>query len=246
MTCTIFDIPINTTNRGSLIDLIISSPRGSSALQIITANAIMLDAARHNPQLARVFTKAYVVIADSIGVCWAARLLHQEVPDLIPGIDLMIDLIRHAAEHQRSVYLLGAREPVIAKTAAVLQQLYPGLIIAGYHHGYIDLDSDAVVEQIRSSAPDMLFVGLATPEQELWISRNLTRFNARIVMGVGGSFDVISGTLKRAPAVFRSAGLEWLFRFMQQPWRICRSWYLIRFVAFIFFQKLRVQTITRR
>jgi N-acetylglucosaminyldiphosphoundecaprenol N-acetyl-beta-D-mannosaminyltransferase len=231
MTCVIFNIPITTATRDAILAQAVTLLSTPGPHQIITANTIMLDRAYHDPSLTSVFEKSSLVIADSVGIRWAARMLHQEIPALIPGIDFMLDLIRYAADHDKSVYLLGAQAPVIAKTAAVLKQMFPPLRLAGWHDGYFTPDTEpALLRDIQQSAPDVLFVGLATPFQEIWINKNLHRLTARIVMGVGGSFDVISGRLKRAPALFRMSGLEWLFRFLQQPWRFRRSGYLIRFV----------------
>jgi N-acetylglucosaminyldiphosphoundecaprenol N-acetyl-beta-D-mannosaminyltransferase len=119
------------------------------------------------------------------------------------------------------VFLLGSKDGVAQNAAKRLQALFPGLNVVGTHHGYFT-DHDAIIAHIRSVKPDLLFAGLATPEQEMWISTNLSAMGVPVVMGVGGSFDVISGALKRAPVFMQRAGLEWLFRLLLQPWRIGR------------------------
>jgi N-acetylglucosaminyldiphosphoundecaprenol N-acetyl-beta-D-mannosaminyltransferase len=192
--------------------------------QIVTANTLMLLAAEHDAELSRILEEASLVVPESRGVFWAGQQLGTPFDELIPGIDLLQRLCRLAAEEGHSIYLLGAKPGVADKAAAELQGLHPGLCVVGTHHGYfINPDEETVaIDSIHQAAPVMLFVARSVPEQEKWIHRHLEALGARVVIGVGGSFDVLSGGLRRAPAWMRELGLEWLYRTLQEPWRIRR------------------------
>ena len=141
----------------------------------------------------------------------------------IPGIDLMLKICEIAENKNYKVFLLGAKPEIISLAAANIKKKFPGLNIVGLYHGYFnEEDETKVIEKIQDAHPDILFVGLDIPRQEKWIYRNIKRLSAKVVMGVGGSFDVISGKLRRAPKWIRICGLEWFFRFLQEPWRIKR------------------------
>lgn len=200
----------------------------------------MLTHAWRTPELKRAFDNASLVIADSIGVVWAARFLKQKSPALYPGIDLMMDCMRFAAEQAYPIFLLGSRQDTVKKTAVLLKKIYPNILITGTHHGYFSADEeDDIYSMIRRAKPVFVFVGLDTPRQEVWISENLNRINAPVVIGIGGSFDIISGRLRRSPRWMRSIGLEWLFRTIQQPWRIVRLRNLIFFAILIVLQRFK-------
>jgi N-acetylglucosaminyldiphosphoundecaprenol N-acetyl-beta-D-mannosaminyltransferase len=199
--------------------------------QIITANPIMLLEAAKDRELARVFEIAALVIAESSGVAWGAWQSGTPLAEFVPGIDLFQQFCKIAGETGKSVFLLGAAPGVAEAAANRLSTINPGLRVAGTHHGFFRRAEEelAVIAQIRESAPDFLFVALNVPHQEKWIARNLEALGVPVVMGVGGSFDVVSGRLRRAPAWMRDMGLEWLFRTLQQPWRIKRVMHLPRF-----------------
>lgn len=192
--------------------------------QIVTANTLMLLASERDRELAEILEKASLVVPESWGVAWASRRLATPLQEFIPGIDFMNELCQLASEHGHSVYLLGAKPGIAAAAAANLQEMHPGLKVSGAHHGYFfrEGEEDAVVAAIRAAAPRFLFVGMTVPAQEKWIARRLKDLNVPIVMGVGGSFDVLSGQLRRAPAWMRRLGVEWVFRTLQQPWRVQR------------------------
>ncbi len=203
--------------------------------QIITANALMVLAAQKNPELKQAFDQTDLVIPDSIGVVLAARLLHQRaqlcVPARIPGIDLMGHLCQKAAQNTWKVFFLGAKPGVAEKTSQNLHKKYPGFLVAGWHDGYFIgkgqrakglWQEQEVIQKIAQAEPDLLFVAMDVPRQDIWIRQSKNKLNAKVIIGVGGSFDVLSGQLKRAPRLMRKIGLEWLFRLIQEPRRIFR------------------------
>jgi N-acetylglucosaminyldiphosphoundecaprenol N-acetyl-beta-D-mannosaminyltransferase len=191
--------------------------------QIITANTLMLLAAEKDRELREVLDHAALVIPESWGVRWASRRYGRPLDEYVPGIDLMTSLCAIAAQLKFRVYLLGAAPGIAESAAKRLSEMFPGLPVAGTHHGYFTRGEERrVIEGIRETRPVFLFVGMTVPGQEKWIARHLSTLRVPIVMGVGGSFDVLSGQLRRAPMWVRRLGLEWVFRTAQQPWRLKR------------------------
>jgi len=154
-----------------------------------------------------------MVIADSAGIAWAVKFLHGKGVRRLAGIDLIDTICEISSREGYRIALLGAKPGVAREAGEKLSSRHPGLIISGTFHGYFSHDEEpALFDKIRALKPDIILAGLAVPHQEKWISRHLEEFGASIVMGVGGSFDVLSGRLKRAPVFMQRAGLEWLFR----------------------------------
>lgn len=201
------------------------------AHQIITGNTLMLLAAEKDAELRAALDAAALVVPESSGVQWASRWIKAPLKEIIPGIDLFVALCHLARDRRRSVFLLGARPGIADEAARMLKGLVPGLDISGTYHGYFSQkEATAVLLAIREAKPTYLFVALAVPQQEKWIHRHLDALAVPVVMGVGGSFDVLSGHLKRAPEWMRRRGIEWLFRLAQEPWRWKRIAELPKFV----------------
>jgi len=197
---------------------------------IVAINPEKLLKAKKDEALTNLLNGADYPIPDGVGVLVAARLKKIPIKERITGIDCMEMLCASSADHGFRVFLYGAKPTVAERTKAVLEQRYPGIQIAGCLDGYCT-DNEMVIKQINATNPDIVFVALGSPKQEYWIAKNRSELHAKILQGVGGSFDVISGNLKRAPDFFREHGLEWLFRLLQQPKRI---WRVIKMSRFLF------------
>jgi N-acetylglucosaminyldiphosphoundecaprenol N-acetyl-beta-D-mannosaminyltransferase len=178
---------------------------------------------RRDPDLAHALASFDLVTADGQGVVWGARLLTRPVPERVTGIDLMQALLARADAHGWAVYLLGAEIDVVATTVDVIAGRYPRIRVVGWQHGYFDrAREDEVVRAIASSDADLLFVGLSTPEKELFLHRHRAHLDVRFAMGVGGTFDIMAGRRTRAPRIMQRAGLEWAWRVAQEPRRMAR------------------------
>ncbi|RJQ29382.1 MAG: glycosyltransferase [Peptococcaceae bacterium] len=189
---------------------------------IITLNPELLYRAWSEGDLLNLINRANLVTADGVGIVWACRLAGRPVPERVTGIDLMLRLAARAAGEGWRIFLLGAAPGVAGEAAARLERRYPGLVVAGTHHGYFSpAEEPLVVAQVRRARPDLLFVALGAPKQEYWIAGNLAALGAVVVVGVGGSFDVIAGRVRRAPFWMQRLRLEWLFRLLKEParWR---------------------------
>jgi len=210
------------------------------AQQIITANSLMVNSVRRDPELKGAFHNADLVLADSIGIVWASEFLGYGKLARIPGIELMLKFCQLAASKGYSIYLLGSREFVLKKARENLKEKFPGLRIVGMHHGYFGEGEDGrILKAIKNLKPHFLFVGIGTPRGEKWIYQNLEELNVPVCMGIGGSLDVISGRLRRAPGWLCQGGFEWTYRLLQEPWRIVRLPGLLSFVWKVIKQKLR-------
>jgi len=200
-------------------------------------NPEKIQRATIDPVLKRALDESDFRICDGVGVALAALLLHGKKLARCTGVDLFLELTRVAACEQRRIFLLGGTSESNAGARRKLLEQFPTINVSGWCDGYFK-DSQAVVEQINASGADMLFVALGSPRQELWIAEHLSQLRPVLIMGVGGSFDVLSGTARRAPIIFRRTGTEWLFRLMMDPRRIRRQFALPAFAMRVVREKL--------
>ena len=200
--------------------------------QIVTVNPEFVMAAQHNKDFRIAINSASLVLADGTGVVWAARYLGQPTPERVTGTDTLPLLAQRCAASGYRLYLLGAA-PGVAEAAAVrLQELAPGLEIAGTYAGSpAPNEEDEIIERIRAAQSDVLCVAYGAPAQELWIRRNLSRLPVAVAIGVGGAYDFLSGRQRRAPHIMRRIGLEWLYRLYREPWRWRRMLALPQFMV---------------
>lgn len=207
---------------------------------VIATNPEKVIAARREPALLDAIRQAALVIPDGIGVVAAARLAGRSGIARVPGSELMPALCALAARESHPVFLYGARQEVVERAATLLEQTYPGLRVAGTRHGYAtETELPAVLESINRSSARILFVGLGSPRQELWMARHAAALTGvRVCQGVGGTFDAICGHPPRAPAMIRRMNLEWLYRLVSQPTRLHRQSALPLFVAQVLREQL--------
>ncbi|MFM0503292.1 WecB/TagA/CpsF family glycosyltransferase [Paraburkholderia caffeinilytica] len=192
--------------------------------QHVAVNVAKLVHMQSDTELAKSVRSCDLISVDGMGVVWAARMLGHAVPERVAGVDLFDRLLAEAARLGLPVYLLGATEEVVARVATLCAIRYSGLRIAGYHHGYFGADQQPVVDRIRESGARMLFVAITSPTKENFINRWKSALGVDFVMGVGGTFDVVAGKVSRAPRWMQRAGLEWLFRVLQEPRRMWRRY----------------------
>lgn len=188
---------------------------------VVTPNPEFLLAAKKDGDFAAALAGASLVLADGVGVVYAAKILGRPLKDKVPGIDFATGLIRWMAQNGKRLFLLGAKPGIAELASANLKGANPTLIVCGTHDGYFTEDGP-VVDEIRVSAADVVFVCLGAPKQELWMQANGPRSGAHLMVGLGGSLDVFAGVVERAPLGWQKAGLEWLYRLMKEPKRFGR------------------------
>lgn len=192
---------------------------------VITLNAALLCGIRRDAALRQACHGGDLIVPDGMAVVWTSRLAGVPLPGRVAGIDLMSRLLEAASRERLSVYLLGARKDVVEQLAERCVSGYPGLVIAGAQDGYFDRDQDqAVVNDIRRSSPHMLFVGMPSPFKETWCEKRRAELGVPVIMGVGGSFDVLAGKLRRAPRLVQALGLEWMWRLAMEPRKLWRRY----------------------
>lgn len=199
--------------------------------QICTVNPEFIMDARRDPAFAAALHRADLRVPDGVGVLWAARRQRVRLAERVTGSDGIYQISQAAAAQGWRLFLLGAPPGVAARTAAVLQERYPALILAGHASGSPDeTDWPAIHAQLAAARPDVLLVAFGHPRQDLWIDRHRHELPVAVAMGVGGAFDFVAGVTPRAPRLLQRMGLEWLYRLIRQPWRWRRMTKLPLFV----------------
>ncbi len=215
---------------------------------IVTPNSEIVVKANKEPELMSFIENAGMVVPDGIGLVVGSKLVKQPLSERVTGIDLMVELVKYASNHQKSIYLIGGKPGVAAQAAEKLKEQFAGLEVAGTHHGYFKglhtgnkghSDEMAVIEDIKAKKPDMIFVAFGAPKQEYFIDAYKDILGAGLLMGVGGSLDVISGNVQRAPEKYQKMGLEWAYRLAKEPWRIKRAGALPIFALNVLIRKDR-------
>ena len=217
---TIMGVPIAPMRLGETIAWITAWIRSHSQKAVFTINPEIVMLAKTNDSFARILQGSDLNIADGTGIVLAARLAREQVPERVPGIDLVDHLCCVGNSLGWTIYLLGARPGVAQRAGQELKKEYPGLQIVGWSAASSEETEDTnIVPVINSLEPDLLLVAFGAPAQEQWIARNIKKLNIGVAIGVGGSFDFIAGEVSRAPQIVRNMGLEWLYRLLVQPWR---------------------------
>jgi len=200
---------------------------GNASVQICFVNADCLNVAFREPDYFQLLGRAFLVLPDGIGLKLAGRLLHRPIRQNVNGTDMFPALCAALARAEVRLYLLGGRPGVPEAVASWVQQHAPGLTVCGVRHGYFtQQEENAVIAEVAASKADILLVAFGAPRQDLWIARNLGRLNVRVAVGVGGLFDFYSGLIPRAPQWVRELGLEWFYRFLQEPRRMWRRYFV--------------------
>ena len=197
---------------------------------VVTPNPEIVEICRKNPEAMRAVNGADLVLADGIGIIKGARILGTPLKARNPGIEFAAYLMKEMAEKGLSLYLLGAKPGVAEAAGKRLAEKYPGLKIAGTHDGYFQEDGP-VIEDIRRSGADCVFVCLGAPKQELWMAKHGEAAGARLLCGLGGSLDVFAGVVERAPKFWSDHGLEWFYRLCKDPRRAGRMMKLPLFLV---------------
>ncbi|ALS26066.1 N-acetylmannosaminyltransferase [Paenibacillus sp. 32O-W] len=229
-TVPIYGIPFSRMNMEDTLRYMTDAIERKRPIQVITANPIMVMAALDNPAYYKMMLEAELIVPDGAGIVWAASYVGQPVAERVAGFDLMHRLMEIGNRRGWSVYLLGTTQETIEAAAVNFRDRYPNVKIAGFRNGFFGPEEDAdVVKAIRNAKPDLLFVARSTDTQDPWIAKYKHELGATLMMGVGGSFDIVAGKLKRAPVLFQKLRLEWFYRLLQEPKRYKRMLVLPKF-----------------
>ncbi|MBP7688253.1 MAG: WecB/TagA/CpsF family glycosyltransferase [Thermoflexales bacterium] len=228
---TLLDIPVHDVTMAETLDLIAQFVAQGGAHQICTVNPEFIMTAQDDLEFKHILNRAALNLPDGIGVVWAAKRQGRVLRERVAGSDLIYQLADRAVKTGWKIFLLGAAEGVADQAALKLQMLYPGVKIVGAWAGSPRAtEDDEAVQQIIAAQADIVLVAYGAPKQDKWIDRNLARTGASVAIGMGGSFDFVVGTQRRAPQWIRRLNLEWLYRLVREPWRWRRQLALPRFV----------------
>lgn len=235
---TILGVPVDAITMGEAVARIDGFIEKRTPVLVATANAEMLMRATHDGALRRILQGAAMVTPDGAGTVWAAHHLGYAMPERVAGYDMVQELMREAPAKRRRIFFFGSAPGVADKAKKKAEQLYPGIEIVGTRNGFFTAaDEPAIIEEIKAAHPDILLAALGVPKQEKWLAKHLGELGVPVAIGVGGTFDVMAGVMKRAPRWMQRANLEWLFRGMMQPKRAGRLLALPRFVLKVHAQK---------
>lgn len=221
----LFGVPVHALGYEQVLAEVARAIRTRQSLLIGVVNAAKLVNMYRDPGLGRAVLSADLILADGMSVVWACRLLRRPVPERIAGIDLMESMLAQAARCGHRIFCLGATQEVLTAAVTEMRARYPGLAIAGQHHGYFRREEEpALAALIRDARPDILLAAMTSPKKEEFLARWSRRLGVPVCHGVGGAFDVLAGKIRRAPSAWQRAGLEWLFRVVQEPRRMWRRY----------------------
>lgn len=201
-------------------------------VHIVSGNPEVLYSGLSNLELKENFkSEEAVIIPDGIGTVLSAKILGTPVQEKIAGIEVMEEIIKFCEDECKPIYLLGAKQEILDKCISNLKMMHPRLEIVGSYNGYFNIDEcENIINDIENKRPYCIFVAMGAPRQEIFITKYMHRLPCTIFMGVGGSFDVISGNSKRAPKWMIKIGIEWLYRVLKEPWRLKRLSSIPKFI----------------
>jgi N-acetylglucosaminyldiphosphoundecaprenol N-acetyl-beta-D-mannosaminyltransferase len=218
-------VPFDALTMGEVLERIDKAIFNRERLRIGVVNVAKLVHMRHDPTLRSDVLSCDLVLADGLPVVWASRLLSRPLPERVAGIDLMFEMLRRGDVKGYRVYCLGATQDVLAAAVDRITAVYPHLRVVGYRHGYFSRQEEpAIVAAIAGAKPDIVLVGMSSPKKEQFLARWSDQLVAPVCHGVGGSFDILAGKVRRAPLAWQRLGLEWLYRVKQEPRRLWRRY----------------------
>lgn len=235
----ILGVKVDAVTMNQAVERVISLINEKNPAIVATANAEMLLRASHDEELKNILNDASLVVPDGAGTVWAAHYLGKSMPERVAGFDLVQELMKIAPAHDLKFFLFGAAPNVADKAKIKAESLYPGIKIVGTRNGYFKTaDEPEIVSQIKNSGANILLAALGVPKQEKWLAKFKNQLNIPVSIGVGGTFDVMAGIVRRAPLWMQKARLEWLFRALLQPSRAGRLVALPKFVLKVHKQKI--------
>lgn len=224
---------VNAISMEETIEAVEAIIKEGKPTQHVVINASKVNLMEKDEKLRKIVNDCPIINADGASIVWAAKVLGVPLTERVTGIDLFLKLVEIANEKQYKIYLFGAKEEVVCKVKSIFEEKYPNLQIVGYRNGYFtEADEDDIVKDMQKSGADMLFVAFSSPKKEYWVHKYIKQLNIPFVMGVGGSFDVVVGVTKRAPLWMQKCGLEWFYRFIQEPGRMWKR-YIIGNAKFV-------------
>lgn len=236
-------LPVDAITMKDTLRLIEISIDQKRTIHHVVINAAKVVNAQKDAELKKSITNCDIINADGQAIVWATKFLNSPVPERVAGIDLMEELVKLSPKKGYKIFFLGAKEEIVKKVVDIYSSKYGREIIGGYRNGYFKKEEEMdIAKEIASSKSDILFVAITSPKKEIFLNTYKEYIQAPFIMGVGGSFDVVAGFVKRAPIWMQKAGLEWFYRVIQEPKRMWKR-YLVgntQFIILILKEKFRL------
>ena len=230
--CNILGVPFNNMSPVETVELLNVYLGGDTKAAVYTPNPEMVMTAVNDPEFMEVLNSSAVNIPDGIGIIYASRFTENRIEERVPGCDTVLALFDKMKNTKKTAYFFGGAPGVAEKAKEEMEKRFKGLNVVGTADGYFDEEKEKlIIADINEKKPDLLLVGIGFPKQEKWIAKHLDELNVKVAIGVGGSLDVFSGTVKRAPQAFIKLNLEWFYRLLCQPSRIGRMMQLPAFMV---------------
>ncbi len=222
-----FGVYLDIVTMEETLDKISEFIEKKQCVQHVVVNVAKLIYAQTNQSLRDIINSCPLINVDGAGIVLGARFLGIKIQERVTGIDLMQKLIEHSSTKGYRIYFFGAEEDIIKRVVEIYTQKYPNLVVAGYRNGYYsDEEEEIIVEDIKKSKADILFVAMGSPKKEIFLNKYSERLGVSFTMGVGGSFDVVAGKVKRAPMWMQALNSEWIFRLIQEPRRMWKRYFV--------------------
>ncbi len=237
-TTEILGVPFDCISMHGAVEKIMGFFEDGGRHIVCTPNPEIVMEAQKDEQFMNILKAADLVVPDGVGIVWASKFSQRRIKERVAGYDLVQSILKNMQGLNKTVYFFGGAPGVAASAAKRMLKEYPQLKIVGTRNGYFSSKEEKeIISEIKALSPDLLLVGLGAPRQEKWIYENLRFTQAKVAIGVGGSFDVMAGNLKRAPKIFQKLGLEWFYRLLCQPTRIKRMMRIPKFVIKVLAEK---------
>lgn len=240
----IFGVRIDKVTFNEAVNVVKSFFNNEKTNVIFTPNTEIVMLAKDNNELKEILNKGDLIIPDGIGLVYASRIKRKPLPERVTGFDISLKILEIADKNGYKLFLLGGKNKVAEIAKENLNKKYKNLKVVGFHNGYFKGthigfkghdEEIEVINKINSLKPDILFVGLGAPKQEIWINENKDKLNCKVIIGNGGTIDVLAGVAKRAPIIYQKLGIEWLYRLIKEPSRIKRQMVLPKFALKVIF-----------
>ena len=238
----IFNIKTHVLYKKEFVDIIKSNLKEGNQIVQNGVNAASIIGLANNKELIKAYNNSDLINIDGMSMVWALRFLGYSVPERVACPDLANDVLTLAEIENYSIFLFGAKEESLSQSIKNLKNSFPKLNVAGHRNGYYQASEElAIVEMINNSNPDILLLGMPSPKKELFVEKYKNQLQVKYFFGVGGFFDILSGKIKRAPLWMQKGGLEWVYRFMQEPRRMWSRYIIgnIKFIILVLNEKWR-------
>ncbi|MCL2593366.1 MAG: WecB/TagA/CpsF family glycosyltransferase [Defluviitaleaceae bacterium] len=238
---TILGVPVDTYTREEAFGICKEFIQGEKGYNmVITPNPEVIIKATKDAELMEIMKNAELVVPDGIGVVIASKFNKVKISERVAGCDLVESLLNFIKNTEYTAYFLGAGKGIAEEAKRKCEKKYQNIKIVGTHDGYFDQAEELkIIEELKQKKPDILLVGLGVPRQEKWIYKHKGELSVKLLIGCGGTIDVLAGAVKRAPKIFQKLGLEWFYRLLKQPSRFFRMLNLPKFVVLVLINKIR-------